>query len=467
MNKIERSKDSSLSMLRLFKAMAPDDLKTSYDLRAVYTELNIYLSINNYITTGDVTIQEQGNIINEIPISGDEAIEIKFNSMEDTYGDFHRVFFVYAVDCFHEAVDSRIYKIRFADAMGIINNDIRFSRRYNMKFEDIVSDMQSVINNDTTNTTYKTVLNKCNVPTKDPFTFNNSDPLSVHTNYEHKFVVPSWKPLKALSYLASKSLSSESSDMVDKAFCDCFFFQNAKGEFIFTSYKKMFENVQKAGSEEIELEKHPGNVESNTGGAIKGLRYPIEEYQFTDIFNIQSMKLRGMFGFTDHTVDVLNVTCEPVPISRPEIQESIVEYKIPNKHDGSCMTDDPYTPINYTEESLYTFTECNFDFSMQDDHYKKFILPYQKSIAIRPFIEVNQMTLTLLGASDLDIGKAVKINVGHDRDAKNISKFISEVRWVISSINHKYTRTEYKTYVTCFTPYIYRDASGTNTIKSI
>ena len=44
------------------------NLNESYDLSAVFTQINIYSSIDGIIASGDITISEQGNLISVCPL---------------------------------------------------------------------------------------------------------------------------------------------------------------------------------------------------------------------------------------------------------------------------------------------------------------------------------------------------------------------------------------------------------------
>ena len=221
------------------------DTKESYDIRGVFTELCLFSSIESIIASGYVTIHEQGNLISTCPIDGREFIEIKFNSTTSDnkqYEDYHRIFFVYAVDTLSEMKDTRIYTIRFTDVLGIINADMRLSIKYDMKLEDIIKNIETIIENpEMKNEEYKQILNaNSTIPTGNRlFAFRDDLDLSCNTDYNMKFVVPLWKPIKLISYLTERALSHDSVSLQKDKFTDCLFFQNRKGEFVLTNYRNI------------------------------------------------------------------------------------------------------------------------------------------------------------------------------------------------------------------------------------
>lgn len=458
MSNVKRLQEPSIKTLRIGKVFS-DYEEDSYDLRGIFVSLNIYSSLDEIITTGDVTIQEQGNLISEMPIVGEEYIEIEFCSLDDEYEPFHRVFFVYAVDSIDEATDTRSYVLRFTDALGLINNDTRLAIRYKDKFENIIDKIEHTININSENQCYREIQKKY-VLQDDPFQFKVDDDLSVQTNYEMNFVSPMWKPLQLIPYLARRAVSADSDSLNSNRFCDCHFFQNRKGEFIFTNYKAMFDNqLEDIHKEGVVLEKRIGNSASNSlNGAIlphEEPRYTIINYSFPKIFNVQMQKARGLFGFTDNVVDFLNVKCEPVPVSNVEIADILSQYKL------DTGTEFPYSALTYTENSLLTFNECGIDTSPSEMQYEKFTLPYQKSLPVRQTIEYAKMTFELNGCSDLDIGRYVYVDLGMAENPA-VSAYVKDIKWVVSKISHVFTRDGYKTFVECFTPYLNREIDKKN-----
>ena len=474
MQKIVRTENPQLTILRIGKVFN-DNEDNTYDLRSVFQELNIYSSFNNVITTGDVVISEQGNLVEKMPIEGNEYIEIEFNTLKDCYDSFHRVFFVYSVDTLVELNDVRSYVIRFTDCIGLINNDTRIGIKYDDNVETIIGKLQDVINKNTDNDVYKNILVSKNVQ-KECFVFNTSDETSCITSYPFKFVVPLWKPLIFLNYMTNRAVSSEFTSDARYMFCDCLFYQNRNGEFIFTNYKKMFTNplktkkTAKFDEEEIVLEKQIGNSKLSTASSNKQgagakpeeVRYPVINYKLSRFFDVQSQKLSGILGFTDNVTDFLRVKCEPVVVEKTDIEDILDFYNLDLDVQYS-----PYAAVNFSPNSVYLYNECDIDFVMKDNHYEKFVLPYERSVAIRQLIQYQEISLELKGSSDLDLGKFIRINLGEAED-NSVVNYINKVKWIISSIHHTYKNDgTYTTNITCFTPYLARKIENSNNSMQI
>ena len=109
MEQVERKHGNQLSILKIGKVFN-DIEENTIDLRAIFQELNIYSNIDDMITTGDILISEQGNLIEKLPIEGTEYIEIEFCTLENEYDKYHRIFFVRAIEKLSElSINSFVY----------------------------------------------------------------------------------------------------------------------------------------------------------------------------------------------------------------------------------------------------------------------------------------------------------------------------------------------------------------------
>lgn len=439
----------------------------SYDLRYIFTELNIYSSIDGVFASGDVTISEQGNLISTAPLDGREFIEIEFCSLKNSYESYHRLFFVYAIDNLSEFKDVRTYTIRFTDVFGIINPDVRISYTYKKKkLEDIIQEVQTILENPEMGfEDYKQILNNhSTIPTGNKlFFFKTDDDLSVETAYNVKFVVPEWHPLKLITYLTQRATSTDSSSLQEYQFSDCLFFQNRKGEFILTNYKKMF-NTQLSSeySKNIEFKKEIANLNTQSSNnskdtALQEVKYAVQKYDLNKIYNVQSQKQIGFFGFTECITDFVNARCEPITVTNEEIQSIILQYGISNNQY-------PYESIKKTENGVFYYDACGMNMSQEEDEYNKFTLPYIKGVAIRQYLEYAKIIIEMNGVSDIDIGKYVTINLGMDLNNNSITQYVNDSRWVISKYAHRFLADgTYTTVVECFTPYLNRSKDFNNT----
>lgn len=461
-NTVLRKQSPALSKLEITNF----NRNESYDLRYVFTELNIYSSIDGVFASGDVTISEQGNLISTAPLDGREYIEIEFCSLNGSYESYHRLFFVYAIDQLSEFKDVRTYTIRFTDIFGILNPDIRISYTYKTKLEKIIQEIQTIIENPEMGfEDYKQILNNhTTIPTGNKlFTFKTDDDLSVETSYEMKFVVPEWHPLKLINYLSQRTVSNDSASLQEHQFTDCLFFQNRNGEFILTNYKKMFNTpLSSKYSKNIEFKKEIANTKTQSSNnsndtAMQEVKYAVQKYDLNKIYNVQTQKQIGFFGFTECITDFVNARCEPITVTNDEIQSIILRYGISNNQY-------PYESIKKTENGVFYYDACGMNMSQAEDEYNKFTLPHIKGVVVRQYLEYAKIVIEMNGVSDIDIGKTVTINLGNDVNNTSITQYVNDSKWVISKYAHRFLADgTYTTVVECFTPYINRSKDFNNT----
>ena len=446
------------------------NLNETYDLLGVFTQLNIYSSIDGIIASGDLTISEQGNLISACPLEGREFIEIEFCSLENEYEPYHRIFFVYAVDNLSEMKDTRSYIIRFTDVLGLINPDMRLSIKYEDQLENIIKNIEEIIENpDMGFEEYKQILNKHNkIPTGNLlFPFTTTDDLSIKTEYPMKFVVPQWHPIKLITYLTDRALSQDSVSLQNDKFTDCVFFQNRKGEFVLTNYKKMFNTqLSTEKTENIVFKKEIANigvsdtpVQASSGE--KETKYAIQRYDLSKLFNVQVQKNLGMFGFTDYITNFADASCIPVSVSDMNITDCLNNYGL------SLKKLYPYESIKKTENGIFYYDVCGINMSSKDMEYERFTLPYLKGKVLKTYMEYAKIILEMNGVSDIDIGKYVYIDLGKAED-NNVTQFINGTKWIVSKYSHRFSADgSFTTIVECFTPYINREMDANHTSSEL
>lgn len=443
MCRITKTNTFSLEILSLTSS----DGKKKVDLRAIFNELNVYADMDNIVLTGSVKVTEKGNLISSFPIIGKELIEVKFNSSSGAkkqYGDFHKVFFVYAVDSIQEYADTRSYVIRFTDVCALINNDIRLSIKFNDKPEEIISKVGNIINKDEA---YKEAYSNFAIDNNLAYTLFDLKKM-VSSQYDTKITVPNWKPFSLITYLANRAVSTDVNLAENNRFTDCLFFQQVDGKFVFTSYKQLFSTALQSGDgTEVKFLRQPSNLADASGNFIK---YNIVNFNFNNMFNVQTQKATGLLGYTVFTADMLLKNQIESEVKYSDVFDIISQYKTVTTGDAN-----KYFTIDYTQTPLYLEVVYNINSDPDEKEREKYVYPAViKGNPVRQHLRSLTMTLELDGASDLDIGKYITVDLGKNPNTKvfTIGDYVKDTKWVISKIKHTITVSSYKTYVECFTP---------------
>lgn len=257
--------------------------ETTVSLIYSFKDLYLYHDIDQTVTSGEVIIQEQGNLVKVFPIMGWERIDIEFNPIDSssgTYTSYKRSFFVYAVDEMRDEGDSKTYTIHFADLAALINVSSRVEHRYIGKAEKIISEI-------------------CNADMFTKHGLKNSSSGSgpaiqlsstTSTRFDMDFVSPCWKPFDFINKIASLAVSSSGT------FSDCLFFQQTDGTYHFTDWQTLFSQST------VTFKKYP-----RSENIIKD-KYVINDYTMRNLYNTQAQAMAGAFGVVAKIFDVSNMS---------------------------------------------------------------------------------------------------------------------------------------------------------------
>jgi hypothetical protein len=259
------------------------------DIRNLITEFNIYESIEGNFLSGDMTLLDATNAIQELPITGFERLEFFFRTPGTTKGfDFSvksgHPMFVYSLKNRQQANPrSQVYTLKFISLEAIRNHQTRVTKAFAGKIDQMVVDVckQSLI--------------------------TKKDILVEETKGVHKFVSPRVKPLNFVEMLKKKSraLHFENSGF--------HFFETAMG-FQFKSYEGLF--CKKDGS--------PRDVKAYYTPKIKNVMVTgdknkeiydlqsVENFRILSQFDTLANTASGVFASRIITHDAFNKTFEEV-----------------------------------------------------------------------------------------------------------------------------------------------------------
>ena len=202
-------------LLVSYRSFDGSDTPKRLDIRNLITEFNIYESINGNFLSGDMTLLDATNAIQELPITGFERVEFFFRTPGTTKGFNFSIksghpMFVYSLKNRQGANPrSQVYTLKFISLEAIRNHQTRISQSFTGSIDQMVIDV------------CKNYLN------------TKKDILVEETKNLHKIVSPRVKPSTLLEQLRkdSQSLYFENSGF--------HFYETAMG-FQFKSYEGLF-----------------------------------------------------------------------------------------------------------------------------------------------------------------------------------------------------------------------------------
>ena len=216
------------------------------DLRRLFLDITIYEDITSPTLSGVVSISDAIGMYNNLPVFGEETLDLDFNSQHDgtsTKTKFARNYSVYKVaDKLQLKQDLTTYNIYFASKEFEENLKVKVSKAYNGKKSDEI---------------VKLLLQEQAPRGLGSTTAYISEP----SFYSENVVIPYWSPFEAINWIKNRTLADANNNAANYTF-----FENRSG-FNFVSIEKLLKQTPKfiyrhAAKNKSELQKQVFGVES-------------------------------------------------------------------------------------------------------------------------------------------------------------------------------------------------------------
>jgi hypothetical protein len=209
---------------------------TIIDLKDFLVELNIYEDIFASTVYGDIVLSDSRNIIELLPIIGEEYINVHFKtpSFEKIGAVIKKTFRVYRLTNRKIVRDNntQIFTLHFASTEMFYDMVLPIYRSLEGNIGELAFDIFEL---------YLKSARNIEIPaTDDSFKSDESKSSEIfvsETKNNIKFVSPGWTPLKIINWLATKAIPKE-----DSKSKDFLFFETTK-QFYFTSMEKIFKDA--------------------------------------------------------------------------------------------------------------------------------------------------------------------------------------------------------------------------------
>ena len=398
------------------------------DIRNLIVEFNIYEDLKTPFLTGDMTVIDGTNAIQELPITGFERLEFFFRTPGTDKGfDFSvksgHPMFVYALENRQGANPrSQMYTIKFISLEAIRDNQDRVSQAF-------------------TGTTDQMILDLCYNYLK-----TKKDVLVEETKGVYKMVMPRLKPMKAITYLRknARSLHYENSGFL--------FFENANG-FQFKSYEGLF--CKKDGSPRPVKAHYSPKVKNTGEDDIYNLQ-SVEDFKVLSQFNTLLNTNNGVYSSRLITHDLFNKTFNTHDFDYN--LEYLKQNHLEQDERGEKRDNNGILPFfNYdrgetfgskNEGALYlqsTTTKIHNDYEQPEVEE---IL--QKRISQHLAVNAFVIEITVPGSTEINIGDIVHFSMpkyapATKNDPRDVDRYstgrylISAARHQVSAISKKHT----------------------------
>ena len=406
-----------------YRSFDGSDTPKRLDIRNLLTEFNIYESIDGNFLSGDMTLLDATNAIQELPITGFERIEFFLRTPGTTKGfDFSiksgHPMFVYSLKNRQGANPrSQVYTLKFTSLEAIRNHQTRVSQAFVGPIDQMIVDV-------------------C----KD-YLHTKKDVLVEETKELHKFVSPRVKPMKLINHLRkeSQALHFENSGFN--------FFETAMG-FQFKSYEGLF--CRSDGSPRpVKAHYTPkiknAMISGDNGKEIYDLQ-SVESFRVLSQFDTLANTANGVYASRIITHDAFNKTFEETDFDyniEYEKQNHLEQDSNGDKQSGNGIL--PY--FNYDKGDTFgTKNEGVIHYTSQTSNiHDSYELPLNKNIIpkrVSQHLAINSLKIeiTIPGTTEVNAGDIVhfampKYAPYNELDKKDQDVYLTG-RYLISAARH-------------------------------
>lgn len=166
----------------------------SIDITSMILEMNIYEDLFSNYMTGTITVSDSIDLINYVPLVGEEKLEIEYKTptMSDGIGLIDNRFYIHKIsDRMLTKENAQVYIIHFMAEEAFSDLHMRIGKAYKGQYSDIV---KRLFSEEDALGAADDVIKKFRVEA---------------TSNAFKFVVPGWSPLKCINWVASRSISNK------------------------------------------------------------------------------------------------------------------------------------------------------------------------------------------------------------------------------------------------------------------
>ena len=398
------------------------------DIQNQVLSINVYEDLFASFITGNVVIQDPLSMISNMPIIGEEFLDLNFCTpgMDKEKDSIKGKFSIYKISDY-EYLQNRVvgYTIHFVSSEAILDLNIKISKAFNKRF---ISDIASEIL-----CQYSITQNNGQEPTPEQRARFNIE----ETQNGHTYVSNFWSPVKNLNYLAehamSKQRTTDTGKMTDGS-PTYLFFENRNG-LNFISLESLY-----IGSSKRTFTYNDFNRDfKSDGSSVRNIEKDYSNiivFKMPEAFNYMD-KIRG--GAYSSNLFSYNLTTK-VYKSQP--------FNYLDNYDTSARLNE-FSPaskkvINSKESCYVSLTKSNalFSNSLNDISNSKIL---QKRMSILSLSNSIRIQITVYGRTDYTVGQVVTIDINKEQPTyksdTNTKDEILSGNYIISSIRHYIDRT--------------------------
>lgn len=384
------------------------------DIKKIMVELNIYEDLfSNYIK-GTITVSDSIDLINYLPLIGEEKLEISYKTpgIIDSEGLVKNTFYVYKVsDRKLVKEGNQIYVIHFMSEEAFYDQHVKVNRAYK---NNLGAMAKSLFNDADALGASEEVGAKFNVePTRNAF----------------QFVVPTWSPMKALNWVASRSIGRYT-----KA-ANYVFYQDA--------FRYNFVSISALIAQEPRMQFW------DTTMNIRQLQSTVNNKNITQynivrsctndlIFDVSTRMATGMYASTLVACDLLSKT---VNIQHFDFLKTFPNTNHLNKY-----------PMN-SPKMMRNPNSCTIVYTMHRNMFDEFDSDYPEEWLLQrrslmQQINAYQSEIVVAGRSDYRVGMTIQLEFNtirnQTKDQENAEELMHKGKYLVMAIAHRFSTNEHE-----------------------
>jgi len=406
------------------------------DLKDFIVEINLYEDIFSSHLYGDMFLSDSRNLIDQLPIIGEEYLNLSFVTPGFDGFKIKKTFRVFRLSNRQIVKDNntQTFVLHFASIELFYDMLLPLYQSFTGKITDLVQELffdyvaesRDFIINEDGSSNFNT--------TNTPLTIINDTSNSV------KFVSPGWSPFKCINWLASKSIPSEG---VAKNFL---FFESNKS-FYFGSLEYLFKDALENKNVVGVYSYSPNNNKNNKERDIVKEMFTITDIEMVQTTDHVKNYTNGYLANRLITLDVFNKKYELYDYDYVEDYKNI--YHTSGKGDRAVPVFVPESPRNFTSSiSYYPVNPKLFnDFPGNISEKMGEIYGNRKSTLLD--LTNIKLNITVPGRSDIEVGNLIYIKfpalgpaVESDKNKEHIDRSYSGY-YLITAIHHRLTGLEH------------------------
>lgn len=378
---------------------------TVVNLSNLMVELNVFEDIFSNVLTGNVVISDGLNIIKNLPIIGEETLDVIFHTAgkNDEVSTINRTFNVYKISSRSNTTDrSQVYVLHFASPEAIKNAKQTISKAYTDKPEDSIRDI------------LKTYLQTDKTLNLDP------------TRNTYPCIVPNLSPFDTINWLSDRSASQEFNG------ASYLFYENHLG-FEFRCLESLYSQEPKQN-----YIYQPANTRIGTrDDYLEESFRNIKTYTIKESFNKIKDTRTGVFGHTVGTFDPLKKKYVEREFSYNKSFDDYVHLG-----DGKISTEDDFS------RALYQFMPVHSEMFTNKENQDVGEWFSQRKTQIGQLRNLN-ILISVPGDSELLVGDLVNVSLPSPETGgvhQEKEKYLTG-KFLVTSIRHMIKAQEYSVVV--------------------